>query len=151
MNRRQLITAAAALPLVGCAAASTAISDIETAAAALDTILPDIQKIVGLPAATYTLISNQIAAIDAAAKQYAANASATVGGQISAAWSSIQTALSGLTLPTFVGYVFQAVQVALPYILQVAGVALARAPRGDAPGALTYPQAMSVLHAAAGK
>jgi hypothetical protein len=147
MNRRQVLIAAAALPLVGCAAATTAVSDIETAASALDSILPDIQKIAGLPTATYTAISNDIAAVVAGAQQFTATATSTVGGQIASAFTAAETVLQGFTLPSWVSTVFQAASAALPFILQVAGVALAKAPGP----AFTYPEAMRILHAAAGK
>ncbi len=156
MNRRQVLTVAAFLPIGyvvhGCASVSQITSDANIIADGISAILPTIQSLTGLAGGAYQTVVNAVNAI----KSAAATLSSATGGvaidaaqAISASIATIASALSNFKVPPWVSTVISAAETVAPIIIQALGV-LPRMAEGHSTG-LTAAQARGVLVAAAAK
>jgi hypothetical protein len=164
LTRRRLLGAAlipAALALNNCVGPSQTAAplpqfaaDVQTIAAALTKILPDVQNAAGASAATVSVVESAIAKAQTLAGDIATAASSS-GDVVSLIASfaenfmSIASAL-GFGVPGVVGTVLQAGAALLPTILAASGAAAPMARRGRAMASTMTPgQARAVLQALA--
>jgi hypothetical protein len=160
LNRRELLVRSTALTaggiglalaVEGCAEEQAVLSDATTIANGISAILPTIQTITGISNNVVNTVETGITAVKAGAT---ALGSAIAGGATSAAQqvangvSVVTTALSGITVPSWVTSVLQAAGTLVPLVLQVAGVALALNPAAI-PSAQDATVARAILQAAA--
>lgn len=147
-SRRTLLLGAAALSAAACAKVDKVLSDADTLAAGVTAVLPAIKAITGMTDAVFSRIQAADTALTAALHSLNGSAGTSVASQVTGALSAISTALTGFTVPPWVNTVLQAAITAAPYILQLAGVALA--PPAAPLGGMSYTQSMHILAASAG-
>lgn len=150
MNRRHILSAAAALPLAACGTATVQqiVSDADVIANDVTALLPDIKSIVGMTDSTFATISTAVASVKSGLGVVETAVGAgltTVQSQVQTGMAAVSAALSGFKVPAWVNTILGAAEAALPFVLKIAGVS----PGAAKPGGLTYPQAMKILRGAA--
>lgn len=150
MNRRNLLIAAVSLPgvawLGGCSQVSQIASDATTIANGVSAVLPTIQTLLGAGSTAYTVVTNAVASVKAAAAMLSSEVGGgvtTAGTALKAGVDAIAAALANYTLPAWVSTVIQAAQTLAPVAIGL--ISMAATP----PGAMTPAQARAILTAAA--
>ena len=110
----------------GATVAATVVSDIKIVGSALTGALADFENITGLDAALVAKVQSTVASIEAGALQVVVgietNIAAPIVTQIANDYSVLQSALSGISLPTALANILKAVTTLLPYIEAGVGI-----------------------------